>query len=86
MDAMSRQIRMAGYFPENIDNDNANDIASPSIQVATESAVAIAGDLDGTGATNVFTFCLSNGGLWRVKGPIGVAASYTCAAPQSRGR
>jgi prepilin-type N-terminal cleavage/methylation domain-containing protein len=78
MDAMSRQIRMAGYFPENIDANNANDIASPSIQVATESALAIAGDLDGTGATNVFTFCLNNQGLWRVKGPIGVATSYTC--------
>ena len=78
MDAMSRQIRMAGYFPENIDANNLNDITSPSIQVATESALAIAGDLDGTGATNVFTFCLSNAGLWRVKGPIGVATSYTC--------
>lgn len=78
MDAMSRQIRMAGYFPENIDADNTNDISSPSIQVATESALAIAGDLDGSGATNVFTFCLNNAGLWRVKGPIGVAASYTC--------
>jgi len=78
MDVMSRQIRMAGYFPENIDADNTNDVTSPSIQVATESALAIAGDLDGTGATNVFTFCMTNAGLWRVKGPIGVASSYTC--------
>jgi prepilin-type N-terminal cleavage/methylation domain-containing protein len=78
MDAMSRQIRMAGYFPENIDANNGNDILTPSVQVATESALAVAGDLDGTGATNVFTFCLSNAGLWRVRGPIGVAASYTC--------
>jgi prepilin-type N-terminal cleavage/methylation domain-containing protein len=77
MDVMSRQIRMAGYFPENIDADNTNDLSN-SIQVATESALAIAGDLDGTGASNVFTFCLTSAGLWRVKGPIGVAASYTC--------
>jgi prepilin-type N-terminal cleavage/methylation domain-containing protein len=77
MDAMSRQIRMAGYFPENIDADNTNDLAN-SIQVATESALSIAGDLDGSGASNVFTFCRSNAGLWRVKGPIGVASSYTC--------
>ena len=26
----------------------------------------------------MFTFCRSNAGLWRVKGPIGVASSYTC--------
>jgi type II secretion system protein J len=39
MDAMSRQIRMAGYFPENIDADNANDVTSPSIQVGTEFEV-----------------------------------------------
>jgi len=77
MDAMSRQIRMAGYFPENIDADNTNDLAN-SVQVATESALSIAGDLDGSGASNVFTFCRTNAGLWRVKGPIGVAASYTC--------
>ena len=32
----------------------------------------------GTGATNVFTFCQTSAGLWRVKGPIGVASSYTC--------
>jgi len=48
MDVMARQIRMAGYFPENIDADNTNDLSN-SIQVATESALSIAGDLDGTG-------------------------------------
>jgi len=77
MDVMARQIRMAGYFPENIDADNTNDLSN-SIQVATESALSIAGDLDGTGVSNVFTFCRTSAGLWRVKGPIGVAASYTC--------
>src|SRR5258705_4621442 len=76
MDVMSRQIRMAGYFPENIDADNTNDLSN-SIQVATESALSIAGDLDGTGVSNVFTFCRTNAGLWRVKGPIGGAAGDT---------
>src|SRR2546427_12650285 len=64
MDAMARQIRMAGYFPENIDADPANDRANP-IQAATQSALSVAGDLDGTGASNAFTFCLNGSGLWR---------------------
>ena len=77
MDAMARQIRMAGYFPENIDADPANDLANP-IQAATQSALSVAGDLDGTGASNAFTFCLNGSGLWRVRGAIGAAGSYTC--------
>jgi prepilin-type N-terminal cleavage/methylation domain-containing protein len=81
MDRMARQIRMAGFFPENIDNDNTNDIANP-IQVATESAVSVAGDLDGTGASSVFTFCRDAAGLRRVNGAIGAGGSYTCANGQ----
>ncbi|PYN86279.1 MAG: hypothetical protein DMD87_17665 [Candidatus Rokuibacteriota bacterium] len=78
MDRMSRQIRMAGYFPENIDADNTNDLSN-SIQVATESALSISGDLDMTGASSAYTFCLDNTGLRRVRGTIGTGASYICA-------
>ena len=78
MDRMARQIRMTGYFPENIDNNPANDLSN-SIQVATESALSVAGDLDGTGASSVYTFCLDSAGLRRVQGAIGAAASYTCS-------
>jgi len=80
MDRMARQIRMAGYFPENIDNNNANDLSN-SIQVATESALSVAGDLDNTGASSAYTFCLSSG-LRRVQGALGAAGSYTCANGQ----
>jgi prepilin-type N-terminal cleavage/methylation domain-containing protein len=78
MDIMARQIRMAGYFPENIDTNNAND-QSNSVEVATDAALAVAGDLDATGTTNTFFFCLDNGGLKRVTGARGAAGSYTCA-------
>ncbi len=78
---MARQIRMAGYTPENIDNNNANDLSN-SIQVATESALSVAGDLDNTGASSAYTFCLSSSGLRRVQGAIGAAGSYTCASGQ----
>ena len=81
MDRMARQIRMAGYFPENIDTNSANDLAN-SIQVATESALAVAGDLDGTGASQIYTFCRDASGLRRVQGAIGAGASYTCANGQ----
>ena len=77
MDVMARQIRMAGYFPENIDTQHGND-QSNSVEVATEGALAVAGDLDGTGVSNTFVFCLDGGGLRRVQGSRGVAGSYVC--------
>jgi len=77
MDAMARQIRMAGYFPENIDAVAAND-QSNSVEVATNTAIAVAGDLDGTGVSNTFLFCLDGDRLRRVHGPRGAASSYTC--------
>lgn len=81
MDRMARQIRMAGYFPENTDANNANDLSN-SIQIATESALSVAGDLDNTGASSVYTFCRDSSGLRRVQGAIGAAGSYTCANGQ----
>ena len=79
MDSIVRQLRMTGYFPENVNDTNpANDVSN-RIQAASESAVAVAGDLDGSGSSSVFTFCLDSGGLRVVRGPIGTAASYTCS-------
>jgi len=77
MDMIVRQIRMAGYFPENFDTDTTNDVAN-SVQIATDTAMAIAGDLDGSNTSNAFLFCLSTSGLRRVKGALGVATSYQC--------
>jgi hypothetical protein len=77
MDIMARQIRMAGYFPENIDSNNGNDQTN-SVEVATNTALAVAGDLDGTGVSNTFLFCLDGGGVRRVRGPRGGSGSYTC--------
>ena len=80
MDRMARQIRMTGYFPENIATPPAN--LSNSVQVATESALSVAGDLDGLGASSAYTFCRDSSGLRRVSGAIGAAGSYTCANGQ----
>lgn len=78
MDTMVRQIRMAGYFPENLDGDTSNDVANP-IQAASDTALAVAGDLDSSGASSAFLFCLDSSGLRRVKGAVGAAGSYTCS-------
>src|SRR5262249_6162686 len=78
MDRMARQIRMAGYFPENIDNDSTNDLSN-SVQVATNAALSVAGDLDATGASSAYTFCLDATGRRGVSGPIGNVPSYTCS-------
>ena len=72
MDMIVRQIRMAGYFPENFDTDTTNNVAN-SVQLATDAAMAVAGDLDQSGASNAFLFCLSPAGLRRVKGALGAA-------------
>jgi type II secretory pathway pseudopilin PulG len=77
MEVMARQIRMAGYFPENIDTNNGND-QSNSVEVATDTALAVAGDLDGSGVSNTFLFCLEGGGVRRVQGPRGASGSYAC--------
>ena len=79
MDIMTRQIRMAGFFPENFDTNPANDQAN-KLEIATNAALAVAGDLDGSGSTSAFFFCLDSGGLKVVKGARGVAGSYTCSS------
>lgn len=77
MDVMARQIRMAGYFPENIDTDHANDQAH-AVEIGTDTALAVGGDLDGSGASNTVLFCLEGAGLRRVQGPRGAPGSYSC--------
>jgi type IV pilus assembly protein PilW len=77
MDLVTRQIRMAGYFPENIDTDPANDLSN-RVRIASNAALAVYGDLDGSGASQVFLFCLSNG-LRVIRGAPDAVTSYECA-------
>src|SRR6266571_4105174 len=95
MDMMVRQIRMAGFFPENLTTDTTDDVANPvRVQIGTDAALAVPGDLDGScttlptgpcaGASKAFIFCLDSSGLRRVKVALnaltGVAASYQCSS------
>jgi Tfp pilus assembly protein PilW len=79
VDEIDRELRMAGYYPENFDVDPANNITLNTVQVATDSVLAVAGDADASGSTNVFLFCLDGTVLRRQKGANGVLATYTCS-------
>lgn len=87
MDQISTLLRNAGYFPENFDANPVNDLANPvAIQVATDNALAIYGDADGTGtSSNVFLFCLNGTSLIRVRAAVGTPAAYTCNQGQVLG-
>ncbi len=85
-DEIAREIRMAGYFPENFGANPANDLVNPQpIQVAQNNGLAIFGDADGSGASSIFLYCLSGTTVMRVKTTVtggavtGPAAAYTCS-------
>jgi type II secretory pathway component PulJ len=80
MDELVRQIRVAGYFPENFTTPPpAIPLVNP-LQVATNSALAVYGDVDGSGASNVFLYCLDGTLLRRTRGAQGAVAAYTCGS------
>ena len=80
MDELMRQIRVAGYFPENFTiPPPATPLVNP-IQVAANNALAIYGDVDGSGASNVFLYCLDGTLLRRTRAAQGAAGAYTCGS------
>ena len=86
MDQISTLLRNAGYFPENFDANPVNDLANPvPIQVGTDNALAIYGDADGSGTSNVFLFCLNGTSMIRVRAAVGTPAAYTCDQGQVLG-
>ncbi len=83
MDTMVRQMRMTGFFPENFDSpDVIPDLVGPvPIHIATDSALAIFGDTDGTGASRVLLFCRNGGEVRMLREPPAVA-TYQCGNGQ----
>lgn len=80
MAQMTKQIRVAGYYPENFDANAGNNLVSPvPIQVATNSALAIFGDDDGNGTSNLSLYCLAGTSLMR-------ATTFDCNQGQTLGR
>jgi prepilin-type N-terminal cleavage/methylation domain-containing protein len=67
LDTIAREIRMTGYFPENYPTPPASPASPPltnAIQVGTNAALAIYGNVDGSvdgagnGVSNIFLYCL----------------------------
>ncbi len=81
LDEIVREIRMTGYFPENFP-PTAPLLVNP-IQVATNAALAVYGDLDGSGASQVFLFCLDGSLLRRRVAAQGGVSAYTCPSGQN---
>jgi hypothetical protein len=83
MDTIVRQMRMAGYFPENFDTpDVIPDLVGPvPIHIATDSALAVFGDTDGTGVSQVLLFCLDGSDLRMLRENL-ATASYQCGSGQ----
>lgn len=77
---MSRQIRMAGYFPENFGATPPSPLLANPIRIGTNDTLAIYGDFDGSGASQVVVFCRdSSNALRRVQGAPATASTYTCS-------
>src|SRR5262245_55275019 len=80
MAEMARQIRMAGWFPENFSASPPSPALNSPLRIATDVALSVYGDADNSGASKVFTFCLSGTELRRMTGAVGTASSYTCTS------
>jgi prepilin-type N-terminal cleavage/methylation domain-containing protein len=85
MEEMAKRVRLAGYFSENFDADPGNDLVNPvAIQLATNNALAIYGDLDNSAppSSRVFLFCFNPGppgSVFRKRSPIGDPNALTCS-------
>ena len=94
LDEVVRQLRMAGYFPENYNTDVTDNLVNPrALHVAASTGLAVYGDMDGSCTTdpcappnssNVFLYCLETDKpnrkvyVRRKKGPTGDVRSYQC--------
>jgi Tfp pilus assembly protein PilW len=80
MDEITRQLRMAGYYPENFDDDATNNLSDTNpIHIATNSVLALSGDVDGDGTSTIVYFCLDGTTVRRRKDSSGAMSSYTCS-------
>ena len=58
IDEMAKELRMAGYFPENFTTPAASPLLTNAIQVGTDAALVIYGDVDASGTSSIFMYCL----------------------------
>ena len=82
LDVMSRQIRMAGFYPERFDADpGTNPSLATHLRVlaGTESALVVYGDLDNSNTSNVFLFCRNGTSIIRKRSTaVDAPSGFTC--------
>ena len=78
MGEMARQIRMAGYFPENFLDTPPSPLISDPVLVATDLFLTVHGDVDGSAASNGFSYCLDGSVLRRTRDATNQVGAYTC--------
>jgi prepilin-type N-terminal cleavage/methylation domain-containing protein len=76
---MTREIRMAGYFPENFGSPPADPALATAVRIATDGALAVYGDTDGSGASTIALFCLDGTVVRLIRGAVDAVGAYTCA-------
>jgi type II secretory pathway component PulJ len=74
-----RQIRMAGWFPENFTSTPPSPLLANGVRLATDTAIAVYGDTDDSGASEVTMFCLQGTNLRRTMGAVATSTNYTCS-------
>jgi type II secretory pathway component PulJ len=79
MAEMARQIRMAGYFPENFAADPADPLLADPVLLATHDFLALHGDLDGSDASSAFGYCRDGSVLRRTQAARDDADAFDCA-------
>lgn len=77
---MARQIRMAGYFPENFSDAPPDPPIAVPVLVATSDFLAIHGDVDNSNVSNAFGYCLDGSLLRRTRAATDDAGAYSCSA------
>lgn len=77
---IAREVRMAGFFPENFPTPTTDPPLANPLLIATDQVLAVYGDADGAGASNVFLYCLDGSVLRRGKAPLGDSTAFWCPA------
>jgi Tfp pilus assembly protein PilW len=80
---LTTEVRVAGYFPENFALPAADPPLADPVQIATDEALVVHGDLDGSGASSVFLYCLDGTTLRRGRAAAGDATAYWCPAGEA---
>lgn len=77
---IEREVRMAGYFPENLTDPPVTPLLLDPVRIATDAALAVYGDVSGTGTSEAVMYCLDGDVVRRTHAAVTNAGAYTCAS------